>query len=143
MSLFKIFDVSGSALSAQSVRLNTVASNMANADVASSTPEGVYRARHPIFTAVMDQAAAAAPADAGAAAGVKVAKIVESNAPPRAEYMPGHPLANEDGYVFFPAVNTVEEMADMISASRSYQGNVELMNTVKQLMLRTLQLGKG
>ena len=143
MSLFKIFDVSGSALSAQSVRLNTVASNMANADVASSTPEGVYRAKHPVFTAVMDQAAAVGPADARAAASVKVAKIVESTAPPRAEYMPGHPLANKDGYVFFPAVNTVEEMADMISASRSYQGNAELMNTVKQLMLRTLQLGKG
>ena len=143
MSLFKIFDVSGSALSAQSVRLNTVASNMANADVASSTPTGVYRARHPIFTAVLDQAAAAVPAESGSAAGVRVAKIVESTAPPRAEYMPGHPLANKDGYVYFPAVNTVEEMADMISASRSYQGNVEIMNTVKQLMLRTLQLGKG
>jgi flagellar basal-body rod protein FlgC len=143
MSLFKIFDVSGSALSAQSVRLNTVASNMANADVASSTPAGVYRARHPIFTAVLDQAASAAPAESGSAAGVRVAKIVESTAPPRAEYMPGHPLANKDGYVYFPAVNTVEEMADMISASRSYQGNVEIMNTVKQLMLRTLQLGKG
>ena len=143
MSLFKIFDVSGSALSAQSVRLNTVASNMANADVASSTPEGVYRARHPVFAAVMDQAASGAPTETRAAAGVQVAKIVESAAPPRAEYMPGHPLANKDGYVFFPAVNTVEEMADMISASRSYQGNAELMNTVKQLMLRTLQLGKG
>ncbi|HEU4618214.1 MAG TPA: flagellar basal body rod protein FlgC [Gammaproteobacteria bacterium] len=136
MSLFKIFDLSGSALSAQSVRLNTVASNMANADVASSTPEGAYRARYPVFAAALDAASA------GQTAGVRVAGIVESPAAPRAEYMPGHPLANEDGYVFFPAVNVVEQMTDMISASRSYQGNAEIMNTVKQLLLRTLQLGR-
>lgn len=137
MSLFKIFDLSGSALSAQSVRLNTVASNMANADVASSSPTDVYRARHPVFSAVMQQAVGGREA-----AGVRIDGIVESTAPPRAEYMPSHPLANEEGYVFFPAINAVEEMADMISASRSYQSNVEVMNTVKQLMLRTLQLGR-
>lgn len=139
MSLFKVFDLSGSALSAQSVRLNTVASNMANADVASSTPEGAYRARYPVFAAVLEQAANAAGAES---AGVRVAGIVESGASPRAEYLPGHPLANADGYVFFPAVNVVEQMTDMMSASRSYQGNVEIMNTVKQLLLRTLQLGR-
>jgi flagellar basal-body rod protein FlgC len=139
MSLFKVFDLSGSALSAQSVRLNTVASNMANADVASSTPEGAYRARYPVFAAVLDEAA---NARGSTAAAVRVAGVVESGAAPRAEYLPGHPLANADGYVFFPAVNVVEQMTDMMSASRSYQGNVEIMNTVKQLMLRTLQLGR-
>ena len=138
MSLFSIFDMSGSALSAQSVRLNTVASNMANAETASSTAEGVYRARQPLFTAVMQQQGAGAPMQAG----VRVSGVVESNVPPRMEYMPGHPLANEEGYVFFPAINLVEEMANMMSASRNYQNNVEMMNTVQQLMLRTLQLGQ-
>lgn len=135
MSLFKVLDLSGSALSAQSVRLNTIASNMANASVASSTPEGVYRARHPVFASVLDQAAGRS------AAGVRVVSIVESNAPPVVEHIPGHPLANEDGYVFFPAVNPIEEMTDMISASSTYQSNVEMMSTIKQLMLRTLQVG--
>ena len=135
MSLFNIFDISGSALSAQSVRLNTVASNLANADVASSTPEGVYRARQPLFAALLQQ-------ESGRGAGVRVAGVVESVKPPRVEHMPGHPLANEEGYVFMPAVNTVEEMANMMSASRSYQNNVEVASTVKQLMLRTLQLGQ-
>lgn len=135
MSLFKVLDLSGGALSAQSVRLNTIASNMANASVASSTPEGVYRARHPVFASVLDQSAAKS------AAGVRVVGIVESNAPPVVEHIPGHPLANEDGYVFFPAVNTIEEMTDMISASSTYQSNIEMMSTIKQLMLRTLQVG--
>ncbi|TVS09787.1 MAG: flagellar basal body rod protein FlgC [Gammaproteobacteria bacterium] len=137
MSLFNVFDLSGTALSAQSVRLNTVASNMANAEVASSTAEGAYRARQPVFTAMLEQAAGST-----VTRGVQVAGVMESQAPPRMEYMPGHPLANEDGYVFFPAVNMVEEMANMMSASRSYQNNVEMMNTVKSLMLRTLQLGQ-
>lgn len=137
MSLFNVFDLSGTALSAQSVRLNTVASNMANAEVASSTAEGAYRARQPVFTAMLEQAAGGT-----VARGVRVAAVTESQAPPRMEYMPGHPLANEEGYVFFPAINMVEEMANMMSASRSYQNNVEMMNTVKGLMLRTLQLGQ-
>jgi len=137
MSLFNVFDLSGSALSAQSTRLNTVASNMANAEVASSTAEGVYRSRQPVFTAMLEQVGTQE-----ATRGVRVSGVVESDAPPRTEYMPGHPLANEDGYVFFPAINMVEEMANMMSASRSYQNNVEMMNTVKSLMLRTLQLGQ-
>jgi flagellar basal-body rod protein FlgC len=138
MSLFNIFDMSGSALSAQSVRLNTVASNMANAETASATAEGVYRARQPVFAAVMAEQAGGTPFQAG----VRVTGVVESGAPPRMEYMPGHPLANEEGYVFFPGINMVEEMANMMSASRNFQNNVEMMNTVQQLMLRTLQLGQ-
>lgn len=139
MSLFNIFDVTGSALSAQSTRLNTVASNLANAEVASATPEAVYRARQPVFAALLrEHAGPGEPASAG----VRVVGITESVVPPRVEHLPGHPLADEDGYVYFPAISTVEEMANMMSASRSYQNNVEMLGTIKQLMLRTLQLGQ-
>ena len=136
-NLFKIFDVSGSALSAQSVRLNTIASNMANAQVASATPEGAYRAKHPVFATVLHAAGQNASTSP-----VHVAGVLESQAAPRAEYSPNHPLADEQGYVYMPNVSVVEEMANMISASRSYQNNVEVMNTTKQLLLRTLQLGQ-
>jgi flagellar basal-body rod protein FlgC len=137
MSSFTIFDIAGSGMSAQSVRLNTVASNLANAESVSGTPEGAYRARHPLFKAEM-------PTDASApGASVSVQGIVESTAAPDKRYDPGNPLANSDGYVFAPNVNTVGEMVDMISASRSYQNNVEVMNTARNMMLATLKLGQG
>jgi flagellar basal-body rod protein FlgC len=136
-NLFKLFEVSGSALSAQSVRLNTVASNMANAQVASSSPEQAYRARQPVFASVLQGVG-----PDNATASVQVAAVLESQAEPRAEYAPHHPLADDQGYIYKPNVNVVEEMANMISASRSYQNNVEVMNTTKQLLLRTLQLGQ-
>lgn len=136
MSLFKIFDVAGSALSAQSVRLNTIASNLANAENASSTPEGVYRARHPVFAAMLDQAGRAE------GAGVRVVDIIESDKAPMLQHLPGHPLADENGNVWFTAVNPIEEMTDLMSAESSYRNNVEMINTVKQLMLRTLQIGR-
>lgn len=135
MSNFSIFEIAGSAMSAQTVRLNTVASNMANAETASSTPEGVYRPIQPIFQTVLDEAGR----NAG---GVRVTGIVKSQAPAIAEYAPNHPLANEQGYIYRPNINLVEEMANMMSASRSYQNNVDMLSTVKQLMLRTLQLGQ-
>jgi flagellar basal-body rod protein FlgC len=134
MSLFKIFDVAGSALSAQSVRLNTIASNLANAEGVSSTAEGAYRARHPVFAAVLDAA--------GRAEGVRVVGVVEDARAPRPEHMPGHPLADENGYVWFSTVNPIEEMADMMSAESTYRNNVEMIDTVRQLMLRTLQIGR-
>lgn len=146
MNLGKIFEISGSALSAQSTRLNTIASNLANADAVSGSPETVYRARHPVFAATLAQAAGAAGTPGGgspAAAGVRVTGIVESQAPPIARHEPGHPLADENGYVYLPAINTVEQMADMISASRSYSSSVEVLSTTRDLMLRTLQLGRG
>lgn len=143
MNLTKIFEISGSALSAQSTRLNTIASNLANADAATGNPETVYRARHPVFASVLEQAAAGAGQQGQAAASVQVAGIVESQAPPIARYEPGHPLADEQGYIYLPAINTVEQMADMISASRSYSSSVEVLSTTKELMLRTLQLGRG
>ena len=145
MSSFKIFDIAGSGLSAQSVRLNTVASNLANADSVSGDPSTVYKARHPVFEAVKNAVAAqtlGGPPGMGAAdTAVKVRGIVESTAAPSERYEPGNPLANADGNVYSPNVNVIEEMTDMISASRAYQNNVEVMNTSKELMLATLKLG--
>ncbi len=145
MSSFKIFDIAGSGLSAQSVRLNTVASNLANADSVSGDPSTVYKARHPVFEAVKSAVAAqafgAAPGSEQANTAVRVRGIVESTAAPSERYEPGNPLANADGNVYSPNVNVIEEMTDMISASRAYQNNVEVMNTSKELMLATLKLG--
>lgn len=137
MSLFGIFDVSGSAMSAQSIRLNVTASNLANAETVSSSTEQTYRARHPVFAAMMQDFA-----DEYSGVGVNVKGIVESQAELRMRYEPEHPLANEEGYIFLPNVNAVEEMANMISASRTYQSNVEVMNTSKQLLMATLRLGQ-
>jgi flagellar basal-body rod protein FlgC len=145
MSSFKIFDIAGSGLAAQSVRLNTVASNLANADSVSGDPSTVYKARHPVFEAVKASVAAqalgSAPGTDAANAAVRVRGIVESTAEPSERYEPGNPLANQDGNVYSPNVNVIEEMTDMISASRAYQNNVEVMNTSKDLMLATLKLG--
>jgi flagellar basal-body rod protein FlgC len=137
MSSFKIFEVAGSGMSAQSVRLNTTASNLANADSVSGDPNQVYKAKHPLFEAVRAGLGANA-----ATSGVLVKGIVENQAAPAARYEPGNPLADANGYVYGPNVNTVEEMVDMISASRSYQNNVEVMNTAKEMMLATLRLGQ-
>jgi flagellar basal-body rod protein FlgC len=134
-SSFRIFDIAGSALSAQSVRLNTVASNLANADAVSGDPSTVYRARLPVFKAAPEVAGQQTP-------GVRVLGVTESQAAPDKRYEPGHPLADAEGYVYAPRVNVVEEMVNMISASRSYQGSVEVMNTAKTLTLRTLDLGR-
>jgi flagellar basal-body rod protein FlgC len=137
MSSFKVFDIAGSGLAAQSVRLNTVASNLANADSISSDPNKVYKARHPVFEAVRT-----ALSNTGSDAAVKVNGIVENNSPPSARYEPGNPLADAQGYVYAPNVNVIEEMVDMISASRAYQNNVEVLNTSKDLLLATLRLGQ-
>ena len=142
MSSFKAFDIAGSGMAAQSVRLNTTASNLANAESVSGDPTKVYKPRHPIFEAVRAQLAAGANANGNDAA-VRVRGIYESPAPPAARYEPGNPLANDKGYVYAPSVNAVEEMVNMISASRSYQNNVEVMNTSKELLLATLRLGQG
>jgi flagellar basal-body rod protein FlgC len=144
MSSFKIFDIVGSGLSAQSVRLNTVASNLANADSVSGDPNTVYRARHPVFQAVKAQVGAGGSAsaiDQASGTAVKVKGIMQSNTLPTERYDPGNPLANENGNVYAPNVNVIEEMTDMISASRAYQDNVEVLNTSKDLMLATLKLG--
>jgi flagellar basal-body rod protein FlgC len=142
MSLFKIFDVSGSGMAAQSLRLNTVASNLANADSVSSTPEGAYRAKEPLFSAVQRAMGGARNADADSSVGVQVKGVTESQADVQARYEPGNPMADDTGYVYGSNVNPIDELVNMITASRSYQNNVEAMNTTKQLMLKTLDLGK-
>jgi flagellar basal-body rod protein FlgC len=136
MSLFRIFDISSSGVAAQSRRLNTVASNLANAESAAASEKDVYRAKQVVF----QTAAVGAGAKKGEA-GVKVSNVVEDTSPPRRVYDPKHPMAGEDGYVNYPNVNAVEEMVNMISASRSYQSNLEVMNTSKNLLIKTLQMG--
>lgn len=138
MSLNQIFDVAGSALSAESVRLNTVASNLANAETVSSRPETAYRAREPVFASMLAQQTAG---QAPESVGVRVLGVVESNAAPRMKYQPDNPLADQNGNVYLSNVNTMEQLADLISASRSYETNVEVMSTSKQLYLKTLALG--
>lgn len=142
MALSQIFQIAGSAMTAQSVRLNTTASNMANVDSISSNRGETYRARHPVFSAVQTQVNNALGWEDNDGLAVKVNGIVESQAPLRQQYQPEHPMANEQGYIFLPNVNMVKEMADMMSASRTYQSNVEIYNTVKQLMTRTLAMGQ-
>lgn len=135
MGLFSNFSISGSAMSGQTIRLNTIASNMANADTVSSSQDKAYKARQTVFqTMMMDK-------KNPELAGVKMAGIVESNAPVIKKYDPSSPFAGEDGYVFATNVDTVEEMVNMLSASRSYQNNVEVLNTSKDLLIRTLSLG--
>jgi flagellar basal-body rod protein FlgC len=134
MSLIASFNLGTTGLVAQSVRLNTISSNIANAETAVGPDGQPYRARHVVFQSML--------MPNSRAQGVSVSRIVESDAPPRLEYRPGHPLADERGYVAMPNVNPVEQMVDMVSASRAYQLNVEVMNISRQLLLKTLDLGK-
>ena len=138
MSLFNVLDVSGSAMSAQSVRINTTASNLANANSVSSSAEDTYRARQPVFAAELSKALGSQPHSIP----VQVVGIVESDKPLNMEYAPNHPMANQEGYIFKPNVNVVEEMANMVSASRSYQTNVQVADAAKQMLQRTLSIGQ-
>ena len=135
MSNLPIFDIAGSALQAQSVRLSTIASNLANADSVAGSPEAVYKPLEPVFQA---QASGTDPA----LTGVRVREIAQSEAPPVRRYEPGHPLADADGYVFAPDVDPVAQMVNLISASRSYQAGVEVITTAKELALATLTMGR-
>jgi flagellar basal-body rod protein FlgC len=140
MSLFNIFNVAGSAMTAQNQRLNVVASNLANADSAVSSNGQPYKARQVVFMSTQPMGQ---PAGTNSASnGVKVAAVTEDQSPMRMVHDPSHPMANREGYVTMPNVNVVEEMVDMISASRSYQNNVEMMNTAKTLLLKTLTIGQ-
>ena len=129
-----IFQIAGSAMAAQSQRMNTTASNLANADSVSSPDGRPYRAKQVVFEM--------APANGQGIGGVRVARVVEDPSPLRLQHDPKNPLANADGYVAMPNVNVVEEMVNMISASRSYQANVEVLNTAKTMMLKTLTIGQ-
>jgi len=133
MSNLPIFDIAGSAMSAQSVRLSTVASNMANADTVAGSPDAAYRARQPVFSA---------EPVAPALSGVAVTAVTESQAAPIKRYQPDHPLADAQGYVYAPDIDPVAQMVDMISASRSYQASVEVFNTAKELAVATLSMGR-
>ena len=138
MSSFKIFDIAGSGMNAQNLRLNLVASNISNANSVSSSIDETYKSRQPVFAAQLKDAIN----QQNSAGGVDILGVVESDAPPVMEYSPNHPMADEEGYIFKPNVNTVEEMANMMSASRSYQNNVEVLNTAKELMMQTLRMGQ-
>jgi len=142
MSLYNVFDIAGSGMSAQNVRLNTTASNISNANTISSSQNETYRARQPVFAAELTKASATASNPQGSAVGVKVLGVVESNKPLQIEYNPNHPSADENGYIYKPNVNVVEEMANMISASRSYQTNVQVADAAKQMLSKTLLLGQ-
>jgi flagellar basal-body rod protein FlgC len=133
MSLFNIFNVAGSGMTAQSQRLNTVASNLANADSVTSSTGEAYRAKQVVFESV--------PLESGGDA-VRVKQVVEDQTPFKKVYDPKHPLADKDGYINMPDVNVVDEMVNMLSASRAYQNNVDTMNAAKTMLLKTLTLGQ-
>ncbi|MFC4157750.1 flagellar basal body rod protein FlgC [Chitinimonas lacunae] len=137
MSLFRVFDIAGSAMTAQSMRLNVVASNLANAESATSSSGQPYRAKQVVFSATqMTQ-------NQPQAVGVRVSAVSEDMSPPRLVYDPKNPLADQNGYIAMPNVNVIEEMTNMISASRSYQTSADMMNTAKTLLQRTLALGQA
>lgn len=147
MSITTIFEIAASGMSAQSVRLNTTASNLANAQSVSSSLEETYRSRHPVFSTkqtpfdeLFNDGIRGLNQDVGR--GVEVLGIVESDSPLVERYEPNHPMANEQGYVSYPNVNVVEQMADMISASRSFQTNVDVMDSAKKMMERLLNMGR-
>jgi flagellar basal-body rod protein FlgC len=140
MSLFSVFDVAGSALNAETIRLNTTASNLANSESVNGDESKVYRARHPVFQAMMNDANASFDGQ-DAAIGVRVLGVVESKAPASMRYQPDNPVANKDGYVFMSNVNSIEEMTNMISANRTFASNVECINTARDLLLKTISMG--
>jgi len=135
MSLFDVFDVAGSGMRAQSIRLNATSSNLANAESVSGSVETAYRSRHPVFSAQM-------LGQNASTTGVGILGIVESAVPPERRYQPDHPQADETGYVYSSNVNAIEEMVNMLSAARSFQSNIEVLNTTKELLLGTLRLGQ-
>jgi len=139
--LKNIFDIAGTALTAQTIRMNTTASNLANAGSVSPTEEEAFRAKRPVFRALVDQA----DLNAGfnTIGGVKVREIIDSTEPVRKVHDPGNPEANDDGFVFLSNVNEVTEMVEMVAASRSFQNNVEVVTTARQLMMRTLDITKA
>lgn len=157
MSLNKVFNIAGTGMNAQSIRLNTTASNLANAQSVSSSIEQTYRARKPVFAPILERykrpeitdeygyqnpVTSFRPEDV-AGEGVEVLGIVEKGGPLQMRYEPNHPMANADGYVFYPNVNPVEEMTDMMAASRSFEANVEVLNTARQMVSRVLTLGQN
>jgi flagellar basal-body rod protein FlgC len=141
MSLMKIFDTAGSGMAAESLRLNTVASNLANADSVSSSPDSAYKAKELLFAPTQESDDVFDSQDGEVNNGVRMVGVSDSQQPVESHYEPGNPMADENGYVYGSNVNPIDELVNMISASRSYQNNVEVMNTTKQLMIKTIDLG--
>ncbi|MBA4141796.1 MAG: flagellar basal body rod protein FlgC [Nitrosospira sp.] len=142
MSLFNIFAVAGSAMTAQNQRLNVVASNLANADSAASSNGQPYKAKQVMFVSTSPMGSINGNSTSSGTHGVRVSAVIEDQSPMKLVYEPTHPMANPEGFVTMPNVNVVEEMVNMISASRSYQNNVDMMNTAKTLLLKTLTIGQ-
>ena len=140
MSLFSVFNVAGSALNAETIRLNTTASNLANAESVNGDPSKVYRARQPVFQTMLDDSGASLDGE-DATAGVRVLGVTESTAPPTMRYDPNNALANKDGYIYMSNVNSIEEMTNMISANRSFATNIEAINPARDLLLKTIAMG--
>lgn len=138
-SLFRVMDIATTGMSAENVRLNTTASNIANANSVSSSYDETYKARHPVFAAELQRATD----EQGKGSKVNVLGVVESQKPLQVEYAPGNPLADENGYIYKPNVNVIEEMANMLSASKGYETNVQVADTTKRLFRRVLQIGQG
>jgi len=141
VSLFSVFNVAGSALNAETIRLNTTASNLANAESVNGDASRVYRARQPVFQTMIDQSGFG-PSDDESSAGVRVLGVVESAAPPTERYEPENPLANKDGYIYMSNVNSIEEMTNMISANRAFATNIDAINTARDLLLKTISMGR-
>jgi len=140
LSLFSVFNVAGSALNAETVRLNTTASNLANAESVNGDASKVYRARQPVFQTMVDQSDFGLD-DQDSSAGVRVVGVVESATPPMARYEPQNPAANQDGYIYMSNVNSIEEMTNMISANRAFATNIDAINTARDLLLKTISMG--
>jgi flagellar basal-body rod protein FlgC len=140
MSLFNVFNVAGSALNAETVRLNTTASNMANAESVNGDPSKVYRARQPVFQTMMDDSSLDSDGE-NESAGVRVMGVIESTTPPIERYEPNNPQANKDGYIYMSNVNSIEEMTNMISANRAFATNIDAINTARDLLLKTISMG--
>lgn len=138
MSFFGVFDTAGSGMTSQRLRMNLTSSDLANADTVSSSEGETYRARQPVFEAMYDKARNGGQVSTG----VKMREVVESDAPLQRQYDPNHPMANDEGYIFRPNVNPMEEMANLISSQRSYESNLEAFNAAKQMYTRTLQMGR-
>ncbi len=143
MAFTDIYTIAGSAMTAQTVRLNTVASNLANADAVSANPNDVYKAMKPVFATVYSNTQMSADKNVYPNAEVRIVDVVKSDAPADKRFEPHNPLANEEGYVFYPGVDVVAEMADMMSATRSFETNVEVLANAKSMQQGLLKLGQG
>ncbi|MFN3016326.1 flagellar basal body rod protein FlgC [Vibrio coralliilyticus] len=143
MSFTDIYSIAGSAMNAQTVRLNTVASNLANADAVSANQDDAYKALKPVFATVYSKTQLSASKESYPNAEVRIVDVVQSAGQAEKRFEPSNPLANDEGYVYYPDIDVVSEMADMMSATRSFETNVEVLSNVKSMQQGLLRLGQG